>query len=390
MAEISKAAMLRRAVYLKAKEGRRITGESGILNQIKKILNTHFGELNNEIVNINESQAIDLALNYLGISLGPDGDENNPDDTNIEHLLEVVDKYLFYEVVIRFPEVEIKNEHDASHIIRDLFVSFNINFQGCLFSVDDSFLNGIRSTVTVDELKYNYAHSHLPRVDYRENYDGHFCLGTGSILDVILQLKHRFYEDGMELFCLHIKELVKWESISGVPYRYISEIGVSEHTTSGPAEDFPAEQIPIICNHFLFHLSSLRPQVIRDMFSVKIIEDKFDVELTDRGQKEIVTVMERMNLPLQCYAVKNHQGKLIRISPFEIDTTQYKMTEPILYFQNKPINFKIVDYENASNEIRKYPDPEFTRFINTQLSDRFNSYALQRNSLLPINSGICA
>lgn len=117
---------------------------------------------------------------------------------------------------IYFPEVIIKNSLNSSHKIKDLFVEIALNNNYNIYSRD---LYGFRTTVSEIENQKNYLHSHLHsgRVINTER----FCLGDGTIVDLIEMLidKNIFEkEEIFELFLEEIKTYVAWESLEGGPY----------------------------------------------------------------------------------------------------------------------------------------------------------------------------
>ena len=61
-------------------------------------------------------------------------------------------------ILIRFPEVTIKNSRLKSHVIKDLIICLPL---ACRRNLLPATLRGVRLTVTPAELKKRYQHSHL-------------------------------------------------------------------------------------------------------------------------------------------------------------------------------------------------------------------------------------
>ncbi len=126
--------------------------------------------------------------------------------------------------IIWFPVVVITNEFGESTTARDIFVKFGITHSGKLR------YNPImaRATFTKAEALSGYVHSHcsgyLPTSP--NNYNG-LCFGTGPINSTISSLMIEFDESLWMLFCGELDLYVKTESVSGVPYKWLSSIGGS-------------------------------------------------------------------------------------------------------------------------------------------------------------------
>lgn len=135
------------------------------------------------------------------------------------------------DILIHFPEFQIRNAHDDSHTIRDLYVILSPFFDlkdNLCFKKD---LYGFRTTLTELELYSGYQHSHLPsRGNYlyrfkELQYDTKFCLGSSEVVDLLLMLNSTEFDSNLfELFLLTLDSYVKWESLDGGPYIKISNI----------------------------------------------------------------------------------------------------------------------------------------------------------------------
>lgn len=159
---------------------------------------------------------------------------------------------LNFDIIIKFPEIVIKNSSDKSHTIRDLYVKFqykqvaqNIIINSAetpLSYLDDhpeimlhdgfyqpfknftigSQIHGLRETLTEKEYRSNYHHSHLsssPDMRWTQ-----FCLGSGEIGQTLLLLESGFTIDLFQMALYQLEAYVAWESIEGRPYNYIRSI----------------------------------------------------------------------------------------------------------------------------------------------------------------------
>ncbi len=130
------------------------------------------------------------------------------------------------EFTVYYPEIIITNSTNKSHVITDLYVRFSFNYFGRLrhsFKIN-------RGSYSDQEWNSSYKHSHTRgsfpnEIDYFSNP----CLGSGPINSNIAILKSATLESFSELeivqFLILMDDFLKWESLEGVPYKYIRDIG---------------------------------------------------------------------------------------------------------------------------------------------------------------------
>lgn len=120
-------------------------------------------------------------------------------------------------IIVHFPEFTITNELEETHTIKDMYVRITVNEDKTICPG----IQGQRSTLTDKEYISDYTHSHL--------FGGHecyssFCLGTGPIKNTLLSLVDSGSDDLWLLFCGELEEFLKVESLSGGPYKKISDL----------------------------------------------------------------------------------------------------------------------------------------------------------------------
>lgn len=134
-------------------------------------------------------------------------------------------------IIIKFPQITITNSRNESHEIKDLYVVLPI-----IINVNDKLIigrpSGTRGTVSFAEKQSSYAHSHLNSINFLLNQytTPLFCLGSGPLVDIF----NRIEDTGMsmedfEAILVFLDDFVRWESIEGVPYKYIKDI--TEYST---------------------------------------------------------------------------------------------------------------------------------------------------------------
>lgn len=127
-------------------------------------------------------------------------------------------------LTIKIPNAVVRNEKGASHPITNLFVRIGLRLTGSTCYLVGSLL-GTRSTVTADEYLAGYCHSHLNSMEGFST----FCLGSSPLSTTIANLQYtgitRMDIDEFYAFLFMVEQLANSESIAGVPYRKIKDIG---------------------------------------------------------------------------------------------------------------------------------------------------------------------
>jgi hypothetical protein len=135
-------------------------------------------------------------------------------------------------LLVHFPQVRITNEYNKFVDIKDLFAKIEIDLHGGL---DGRFkLN--RSHYPLTHLMSMYMHSHVSHINFNDFTEFQYvCTGSGPINTTIANLNRGFDEDLWSLFCLELSKFVEVESVAGVPYHRLENIGTLHHTFG---EDF--------------------------------------------------------------------------------------------------------------------------------------------------------
>ena len=133
-------------------------------------------------------------------------------------------EYVF--IVIRFPKVTVTNEFDKSIDISELYVRVTVYFDGLTAGV----FTMNRAEYTPIQWVDDYAHSHLSGID--RSHPERFrtpCTGSGPVNRTIATLERRYDLNIWGLYAFEIAKYVTVESISGVPYRRLENIGRSNN-----------------------------------------------------------------------------------------------------------------------------------------------------------------
>ena len=132
-------------------------------------------------------------------------------------------------ILVHFPHVRITNEYDRFVDIYHLYAKVTFNWMG----IGKGFFGLNRSEYNVVQFRDNYMHSHMheiPKGDFTKFKSP--CTGRGPINSTLATLATDYDEGIWQLFCLELDRYVRVESIAGVPYHRLENIGVSSRSSS--------------------------------------------------------------------------------------------------------------------------------------------------------------
>lgn len=125
------------------------------------------------------------------------------------------------DIIVYFPEVEISNERDEHHTIRELYVRTQIRSDGRAAGI----FSMLRTRYTSQELSAGYKHSHTLRILSGDNLDfTGCCLGNSPIRSTLTELSRECDLDRWNVYCLQLDQYVGIESINGGPYIRMNSI----------------------------------------------------------------------------------------------------------------------------------------------------------------------
>lgn len=126
------------------------------------------------------------------------------------------------DIIVYFPEVDISNEKDKHHTIKELYVRTSIKANGRMGRP----LMMLRTRYTTDELEVGYKHSHTGRIrSISELSFTDCCLGNAPIRSTATELLSECDLDRWNVYCLQLDQYVGIESLDGGPYVKMGEIG---------------------------------------------------------------------------------------------------------------------------------------------------------------------
>lgn len=133
-------------------------------------------------------------------------------------------------ILVHFPHVRITNEYNRFVDINHLYAKVGVLYNGSM----DGYFTLNRSEYTYLHISSGYMHSHvgsIPTSDFTRFQTP--CTGAGPIKDTMSNLEREFDPDIWRLFCLELSKYVEVESIAGVPYHRLEELGTSGRSAEG-------------------------------------------------------------------------------------------------------------------------------------------------------------
>ena len=271
------------------------------------------------------------------------------------------------DILIFFPELEIKNKYNEHHIIKELYVKLNLT--------DENFnISGIRTKATVDEINTHYLHSHLPGQLYNNNLKfSNFCLGRGPLIsDVSFILENRSNAtEGMWVaFCKDLDDYVRWESIDGGPYIKMSSIAKSITTIqffikdSYYVKNHNYNEYDWICNDladYIIKNKVLNYSVFNNLITFRDTDRMSNILLSDFVIKYLNSIAISATSyfffkELFCKCIINNNGEILLSGkmpsaeeillnePSAININYDIITNPVLVFKGEP---KYLTVENS-------------------------------------------
>lgn len=128
-------------------------------------------------------------------------------------------------VLVHFPHVRITNEYDRFIDITHLWAKVGFNWEG----KGKGYFGLNRSEYPIIQFRSNYMHSHVRAIPTNNfTYFASPCTGSGPINSTMSTLFVDFDEAIWQLFCLELDRYVRVESIAGIPYHKLENIGAKQ------------------------------------------------------------------------------------------------------------------------------------------------------------------
>lgn len=265
-----------------------------------------------------------------------------------------------YNLILYYPEVTIRNHQRKEHLIKDLYVKLPITFHSYGAVIKRTY--GIRGSLTLEEMKRGYSHSHLQSGHFTSFKS--FCLGGGP-----LRLKMYDYNfdnnipsSKLELqyiFTL-LNDYLQWESKSGVPYILFEYVGKTTFTES--VDDSLIENI-----FKRIRIPSIR-YTLKNNFINVIIDDKFEKDL----HVELLKYYSTSSL----YCFKDSSGRYLKNNPSQINDQLLELEGINLFkFRGESVKFKILNVDTTQdyqyNAVNPYVTKKIAKLLSYELTKKY-------------------
>jgi hypothetical protein len=286
-------------------------------------------------------------------------------------------------LILRFPEVTIRNGRRGERVLYDLFVRLKFNEKLVLTES----MHGRRGAVTYSEYKTGYRHSHLPSssshtqdissiCDWKQ-----FCLGSSEIaaiqrdwkIDRDSSVGEAFDIIQFELFMYQIQAYVSWESLGGGPH--IRMENVTRHEGITTIRDYDLER----SYRSVYSLRSFKTSFDKD--KNKFIVDKEDLE-TQLTKLQVGTLIQKTGDGKYIYSDQESSTNLINnIEAENKKLLDSESTSNNYLFRGKAFPTYILDYEKTEEEIssaKKVVHPDITNYFASKLEASINHYFIKK------------
>ena len=197
------------------------------INRVYDVFRDYFGEAFTDLQGI--PTEADILLSLQGMDVHCDDGRYELEESHINTIKwNTVNFYPF--ILIWWPSVKVTNEYDKSIIIQDLYAKIQLDKDGLIPTQSRGFMLN-RATYTKEQWLSNYMHSHISHIPKDDTTQFQLpCLGRGPIIETINSLRHdiceNFDETKWMLFCEELSRYVHVESIAGVPYKRLENVGL--------------------------------------------------------------------------------------------------------------------------------------------------------------------
>jgi hypothetical protein len=124
-------------------------------------------------------------------------------------------------LILVYPVVPITNSLGHKHTLHNMLVKLDISDDGGIYRVQ-----GGRATLCKEEIRTGFRHSHIHSQTGGALYWDDFCLGAGTMRNMIDKMKKPNSAFEFSLFLDQLKAYLEWESLEGTPYISIRTLGV--------------------------------------------------------------------------------------------------------------------------------------------------------------------
>lgn len=289
------------------------------------------------------------------------------DLSNYEGVIGAMRNKPAYTITIHFPDLVVDNGR-RKHPIKDVWVRIELSAAFCRSNrASGQYFTGNRSTFTYAEISSDYSFSHLSG-GWRPMGFRDFCLGHTPFATLCADIHNEWNQTKFLMFCFQLHEYLAWESLSGGPFRSISDI---QERNLRDSRDVDISSVD--CNRYYKNLLA-RPEPIPLVF-VKAPQfygfmvkdgDEFDQLCT-------LAVDNRQHLMVYDPVTKRKSSRNVNNKAEVIAELKREWRRSVLEFKGEPIKLVITDQvaEAANEDVPMRASDRIVQYLRNQLNQRF-------------------
>jgi hypothetical protein len=287
-----------------------------------------------------------------------------------------------YGILIYFPKVVVTNENDERTTITDFFARVPLDNTGKI----SSGFKFIKATFTDKEIACGYIHSHCHMLDKRNPETWELpCLGTGPIRNTMARLMQSFDEQSYTVFFWELDKVTQVESLSGIPYIKLREIGIpksqqsqiSSFSVDISVTDIERETlVKFMKSYFSACMddTTMLPLIVLEnkvTLAMPFLEWLVGISKYYQKWKNVAEELGQPNLDnwITKYSIKNNSlYSVAQPQPIEAITGRHIVT-----FKGREFKFNVVKTDTEVPSLQLFR-VEYAHFILTQILYHLNCY----------------
>lgn len=296
-------------------------------------------------------------------------------------------------VVLHYPLVTIRNSDQDSRNLKDLIIAFKLKSNSLATEqLTISEIYGCRATLDYEEWFTQYVHSHISSYQPR-NYNQcfflkSFCLGEdteiNSLMMDMLDEEYVYSDILFEAFLYAIDSVVEWESLAGVPFKYMKHciVASEENVVATKFSDYDLKDF------YQQVLEYIVPEMLDNLnFTYSKGRYRFQIDDTFINLfKDIIS-----SIPIRkSLLVKEVNGILLGFSRPNILEEEALLTkflnnegeQPSISIQGNDIQFKVLPYTQEIESITGYNiHPNFLEYAIQQLEQQLFYKSVRKSTI---------
>lgn len=261
-------------------------------------------------------------------------------------------------IIVHFPEITISNSIEQSHIMRDVYLSFEIGYTRIHLK------RLLRGTLTDVEIRNQYTFSHSNNYDNVFEWSTSFCFGKTAIADLKDSLNNKIsVVKNLRFFLEAVKEYLSWESLEGTPFRRIDEVVCDKDLW-----------LPIYNSDYDLKdaVNKVLNTIENFVYDIEHYDNEYHILLKSSSVEKIATILGEYYPEQLLYSLN---GKSVEKNYLE--DAEYDIPEHI-YFKGEWKPFKLIKTENTSIELPRKINSTLLANVKEKIEIKFTNFYKQK------------